>query len=162
MTQVTNPSHRNAKQPSCWTRLRPLTAVTVASPNQQDQGLLSKTTRGGVGVKPFYPGAQRAPPGALPIAQLYYSKWRLSSREAVKTRRQSRAWVPSLRRASGSSTATQVAWRSRKDLSMNTHISSRLARPVALFLLITSMLLLSLNQVAWAPPIQSPSGQTVP
>jgi hypothetical protein len=45
---------------------------------------------------------------------------------------------------------------------MNTHISSRLARPVALFLLITGMLLLSLNQVAWATPIQSLSGQTVP
>ncbi len=57
-----------------------------------------------------------------------------------------------------------LKWRGfrRKDLSMNTHIFSRLARPVALFLLITGMLLLSLNQVAWATPIQSPSGQTVP
>lgn len=46
--------------------------------------------------------------------------------------------------------------------AMKVPIVSHLIRPAMLFMLIAAVLLLSLNETAWATPLQGPAGQTVP
>ncbi len=67
MTQVTNPSGVVLKSPTCWSRLRLLTAVLVAQPNRQAQGLFPIKDRVG-----GYETVLSCNAGALSVAQLYH------------------------------------------------------------------------------------------